>query len=281
MQNIYQNIYAETLKYFFVIPNIAPRFLLTSLLHPFYMKRFWFLLSGTIVMAACSSVYIPVKVQHRDYRMYNLRIDSSVHQWLQPYRDSLAGTMGQYVITLANDLEKQQPEGKLGNLMADAMLEMAAVKYGRRPDAAFMNYGGIRLQTLKAGPITIGTIYELFPFDNILVLLRMKGNVLQQFLDHTAARGGWPVAGMTMQIQNKKAVQVLIGGKPLDPAAEYTIAIGDYTANGGDDAAMLVGIPQENNGYLMRDAIIDFLKLKAKEGKPLSYLPEKRVLYVQ
>lgn len=213
--------------------------------------------------------------------MYNLRVDSAVYKWMQPYRDSLEGTMGRYVVTLATDLEKQQPEGTLGNMMADALFEMARVKYGKQPDAAFMNNGGIRLQTVKSGRVTVGTIYELFPFDNILVLVTLPGTVLQQFLDHIASRGGWPVAGMTMRISKGKAVQVVIGGKPIDLQANYTIALGDYTANGGDDAVMLVGLPQQNNGYLMRDALIDFLKTKAQEGKPLVYVPEKRVQHVQ
>lgn len=200
---------------------------------------------------------------------------------MQPYRDSVEGTMRSYIITLANDLEKQQPEGTLGNMMADALYEMATIKFGKRPDAAFMNNGGIRLPVIKAGSITVGTIYELFPFDNVLVLVTLPGTVLQQFLDHIAARGGWPVAGITMRIYKGKAVDVQIGGMPINAQQNYTIAIGDYTANGGDDATMLVGMPQQSRGYLIRDAIIDFLKEQAKKGTPLTYMPEKRVQYVQ
>jgi hypothetical protein len=43
----------------------------------------------------------------------------------------------------------------------------------------------------------------------------MKGSVLQQFLDLTAARGGWPVAGITMHIKDNKAVDVMINGSHL------------------------------------------------------------------
>jgi 2',3'-cyclic-nucleotide 2'-phosphodiesterase (5'-nucleotidase family) len=190
----------------------------------------------------------------------NMRTDSSVQKFLQPYRDSLNSSMTEVLGQLETDLEKKQPECTLGNFMADAMYMMAQKKYSITPDAAFMNFGGIRLPSLKAGTITKGKMYELFPFDNILLLVKIKGEVLQQFLDHISGRGGWPVAGMTMQIQNKKAVNVLIGGKALDAAKEYIIALGDYTANGGDDAAMLRGLPQINNGYLMRDALIDYVK---------------------
>jgi 2',3'-cyclic-nucleotide 2'-phosphodiesterase (5'-nucleotidase family) len=157
------------------------------------------------------------------------------------------------------------------------MYVMAEKKYGVKPDVAFVNYGGIRLPSVKAGIITRGKIYELFPFDNILLLVKIKGTVLQQFLDHISNRGGWPVAGMTMQIKNNKAVQVVIQGQPLDLNKDYTIALGDYTANGGDDAFMLKGLPQTNNGYLMRDALIDY----ASKLKTINIRLEKRVSYAE
>lgn len=201
----------------------------------------------------------------------NMRIDSSVQKFLEPYKDSMTVSMSTVLATLETDLDKRQPECTLGNFMADAVYTMAQKKYGITPDIAFINYGGIRLPSIKAGIITRGKIYELFPFDNILVLVKIKGNVLQQFLDHISNRGGWPVSGMTMQIQNqpgaptgKKAVHILIGGSKIDMDKEYTIALGDYTANGGDDAFMLKGLPQINNGYLMRDALIDYTALVKK-----------------
>ena len=80
---------------------------------------------------------------------------------------------------------------------------------------------------------------------------------MQQFLDLTAARGGWPVAGITMHIKDNKAVDVMINGKPLDPNATYTTANSDFVANGGDNADMLRQIPQLTNGYLMRDALVE------------------------
>jgi len=43
------------------------------------------------------------------------------------------------------------------------------------------------------------------PFDNLLVLQKLKGNILQQLLDLAASKGGWPLAGITMQIKDKKS----------------------------------------------------------------------------
>ena len=119
------------------------------------------------------------------------------------------------------------------------------------------------------------------PFDNLLILQKVKGTVLQQVLDLMAARGGWPVSGVKMQISNGKAVNVRIGDQPLNPEKVYTIANSDFIANGGDNADMLRPIPQITNGYLMRDAIIDYISGLSKAGKPITATIENRVTNAQ
>ncbi len=198
-----------------------------------------------------------------------------------PYREKMTSTMEEVIGNAQVDLTKSQPECNLGNFMADALMEAAYREFGIRPHAAFMNYGGIRLPVIKAGPVTTGKIYELFPFDNILVLLTLKGDVLQSFLNHISAKGGWPVSGIRMEVKDKKAINVLIEGISLSADSTYVIAIGDYTANGGDDAVMLKGLPQQNKGYLMRDAFLSYLLRLKKEGKNLYAETEKRVTYAE
>ncbi|MCX8019295.1 MAG: 5'-nucleotidase C-terminal domain-containing protein [Chitinophagaceae bacterium] len=240
--------------------------------------------------SACRTQYVLQSVQYKNYRI-NREVpvsDTTRFSFLNPYRDSLANIMNQIIGYADMTLEKQQPEGTLGNFMADAYLTMAKDKYQTHVDAAFMNYGGIRLTQLPAGPVTLGKIYELMPFDNVLILQKVKGEVLQQFLDLIASRGGWPVSGLTMQIQKEepgksdyKAVNVKIQGKPLNPDAEYIIANSDYIANGGDNAEMLRSIPQISNGYLMRDALVDYIKKLKSEGKNIRVTLENRVSYVK
>jgi 2',3'-cyclic-nucleotide 2'-phosphodiesterase (5'-nucleotidase family) len=178
-------------------------------------------------------------------------------------------------------MDKKQPESTLGNFMVDAFLIMAREKYNIKADAAFLNYGGIRLNQLPAGNVTRGKIFELMPFDNLLLLQNLKGSVVQQFLDLTASKGGWPVAGITMEIKDKKAVNVMIGGKPLDPNATYVTVNSDFLANGGDNADMLRPVPQITNGYLMRDALFDYIKKLKSEGKDITGKTENRITYAQ
>jgi 2',3'-cyclic-nucleotide 2'-phosphodiesterase (5'-nucleotidase family) len=249
----------------------------------------FFILVLLIAGLSCNTTYQSQSLQYKSYRINaELQKDSSIISFLKPYSDNVNKTMNDVVGYADMDLEKKQPESTLGNFMADAFLAMAKEKYKTDADVAFINFGGIRLTQLPAGTVTNGKIFELMPFDNLLILQKVKGDVLQQVLDLQASRGGWPVAGLTMQIKDlpagqvgKKAINVMIGGQPLNPDRTYTIVNSDFIANGGDDANMLRPIPQITNGYLMRDAIMDYIKKLKSEGKNISAKIENRVTYAQ
>lgn len=231
-----------------------------------------------IFISACKTAYQPAKVYFADYRVSSKQTgDKALVSLLQPYSDSINKTMNDVIAVAGMELDKKQPEGKLNNILADAMLDMAKEKYKSSVDAAFVNYGGIRLNSLPAGNITRGKIFEVAPFDNIIVLQKIKGIVLQHFLDITASKGGWPCAGISYQIKNKKAINTFIDGKLLIDSTEYTIAMLNYVANGGDNCEMLKTIPQQNNGYLFRDAVIDYFLKLHNERKQITGQIEKRV----
>lgn len=245
-------------------------------------QRLLLLLFFPVLITACNTAYVPSKAKYLDYRITSaLPKDSALLVLLKPYSDSVNSSMNNVIGEVEKSLEKKQPEGTLGNFMADAMFFSAKEKFSVPVDAAFVNYGGIRITQLAQGAVTRGKIFELMPFDNIVVLQKLKGTELQQFLDLVAERGGWPSAGITMQIKDKKAINVHVGGKPLDPNATYTVANSDYVANGGDNADMLKVLPQQNIGYLFRDAIFDYIKSLQSKGKNISANIENRVTNAQ
>jgi 2',3'-cyclic-nucleotide 2'-phosphodiesterase (5'-nucleotidase family) len=229
-------------------------------------------------LLSCKTVYQPQTVQYTDYRInQNNKQDSSVIKLLQPYADSVNKSMNTIVAVAETELIKKQPEGTLGNVLADAMLAKAKELYKTAVDASFINYGGIRLPSIPAGNITKGKIFELAPFDNIIVLQKVSGKILQELLNHISGKNGWPVAGISWQIKNKEAINVLVNGAPIDETAVYTITLLDYVANGGDDCNMLRPIPQINYGYLFRDAVIDYFTDINKQGKKITAQIEKRI----
>jgi 2',3'-cyclic-nucleotide 2'-phosphodiesterase (5'-nucleotidase family) len=252
---------------------------------PFIFLVLFFFLTGS----SCNTTYQSQSLQYKTYRINEGQPkDSSLLNFLQPYSNNVNRIMNDVVGVADISMDKKQPESTLGNFMVDAFFVMAEEKYGVKVDAAFLNFGGMRLTQLPAGNVTNGKIFELMPFDNLLILQKLKGDVLQQLLDLAAEKGGWPVAGITMQIKElppaqggKKAVNVMVGGRPLDPNAVYTTVNSDFLANGGDNADMLRTVPQVTNGYLMRDAIFDYIKKLKSQGKNISANIENRVTNAQ
>ena len=233
-----------------------------------------------LCLYSCNTIYRSEKVQYKDYQINRSRpVNASLNAMLQPYADSVNRSMNNVVAVSEVTLDRRQPEGSLGNLVADAMLTKAREKYVQNVDIAVMNSGGIRLPTIAAGEITRGKIFELSPFDNIIVLQKLTGTQLQEFMDHVASKGGWPVSGMSYQLKNKKAINIRIGNMPLDERMNYTMALLDYVANGGDDAAMLRKIPQINHGFLFRDALIEYFSDINRSGHKISAKIENRVSY--
>jgi len=218
-------------------------------------------------------------IDFEDYKIDNqLKVDSSIIKMLKPYKDSIQHSMYTVIGFSLKGLTKKQPESALGNFMADGMKAMAEKKFNKKIDIAFVNYGGIR-SYLPKGDITTGMIYELMPFDNLIVLQEVKGDILQQYLDKMAARDGWPVSGLQMGIKDKKAVNILIGNQPFSKTTTYLVANSDYIANGGDGCDMLRGIEQININYLFRDALIEYVLSMTRQGKSIDTLTENRIVY--
>lgn len=236
------------------------------------------LLLSLLSLAACKTVQRPSEAAYVHYRVDpSDPRDSALLRLTAPYRDSVDRSMSDVVGRAASALTKEGANGSLGLFMTDAMLEMGKAKVDPRAQVAFVNTGGIRITEMGTGPITRGKVFELMPFDNILVVQEVPGARLQAFLDALAARGGWPVSGLTMEVRDRKAANVRIGGQPLDPARTYFVINSDYVINSAEEGEALRSLPAVNTGYLVRDALIDYLRGQQASGKVITPATEKRV----
>lgn len=236
------------------------------------------LLIAILLAISCNTSYKAENVQYSSYRIQQLDAGSkSVTTIVKPYSDSVNKLMNIVIGYNEAQLEKKRQGNTLGFFITDAYLQMARQKVDPKVDAAFMNSGGIRLPELPAGAITQGKIFELMPFDNLMVLLKVKGSLLKQYLDTLAANDGIIESGITMQIENKTVQQVMVGGKPLDLNADYSIVHSDYVAM---NTNLLKNIKRSSNGYLLRDAILDYVKLINSQSKKVTVTNVDRVSYV-
>jgi 2',3'-cyclic-nucleotide 2'-phosphodiesterase (5'-nucleotidase family) len=243
------------------------------------MKRFFFLVSLVMGLAACHSFQVVTGIGFKDYAVTTaLKSDSTVLSMLKSYRDSVDTNMDEVLAVSKDELLKELPNSTLGNFLADAYL-WAAAKHTNRPvDVAFMNHGGVRINRIAAGKVTRRNIFEVMPFDNALVIIEIKGSLLQSYLDFLAADGGGGgVAGLSYQIQDKKAVNILVGGLPLDANKTYVMANSDYAVDGGGGFNAFKTLQQNRTNYLQRDAILDYCKMHRAAGKQVVVEQPKRI----
>lgn len=146
-------------------------------------------------------------------------------------------------------------ESELGGWMTDCYREH------QRADVAIQNGGGIRAD-LPAGPVTLRSVFNVMPFDNYLVKLRMKGSDVRDALDHGLGMGRIAqISGASATVRRRapagaRLVSASVGGAPLDDAREYTVATLDFIVNGGDGYdAFARALSREDTGVLARDAL--------------------------
>lgn len=199
-------------------------------------------------------------------------IDSLAQSIVIPYRDSIVLDMSKLVTISKTPLIKGKPESNLTNLVSDILLGFGTDFCNQQnlniiPDVSYVNYGGLRA-SLPQGEITVGRIFEVMPFENEVVLIRISGEALRQMAERIAERGGEGISGMKMGLQDEKLVSFTVGGKTSDSSAFYWLVTNDYIANGGDQMAMFLNpIDRINTKMKFRDLLIQTLSDRyRKEG---------------
>jgi len=239
------------------------------------MRNFIYIIIVLFFIACGSSNKILQPVN----QVYDVAEDEKVLSIIEPYKIQFESEMSEVIGVCAYELPKKKPESTLNNFLADALLAVSQKQSKRPIDFCVLNYGGIRLPALPKGNITKGMIYELLPFDNYLVVLEMSSEIIQQFFNHIATNGGWPVS---KQVQFKldselgKASNIKINGANVTAAESYQVVMPDYIADGGDDCSMLKTIPQYNLNILMRDAMVEYLH---SHKDTITSSLEKRIYY--
>lgn len=181
-------------------------------------------------------------------------------------------------------------ECQLGNWMADV------VKNKVGADVGIVNNGGIRLSPVSAGDITVGTIFNLMPFDNTVTTVTMTGKqlktVIEQGIADTTGKG-LQVSGIKITYDSSKQSYVKAvkdsDGKVITPEIPgqrvtsimrekdgtaikdndvIKVAAPDFVVTGGDNFTEFT-LPEIAKTYndthiLVRDALIDDVRANKK-----------------
>ena len=176
---------------------------------------------------------------------------------------------------LATAVTKFENREELGCMMTDAIREASGA------DFAFQNTGGLRIDYLKKGPITVKDVYTIDPFCNEIVVFQMTGQQLKRFIVNTYKKnGGFPsyVSGMTYVISdNGKGVFAFVTPDKGDFSTTniYKVALNSYMA-------ATVNIESVDEGQSLHttteEALIEFLrKYKTVDYQGVSRIKQKMV----
>ena len=170
---------------------------------------------------------IPVK-NHLDNKL-----DPDFSNMIDTYSSAVTAEMETVIGTCPEAIRKGTPESPLSNLTADALVWMAQKYNGVKADVALYNTGGIRAE-ISAGDLTVGDVYAVYPFDNVLSVATLKGKDLKKLFEYVASSGGLPInKEVRLVISGKKVKSVTVNGQPIDDNKTYTVATIDYLMNLG------------------------------------------------
>ena len=204
---------------------------------------------------------IPVNHEDSDIQFAH---DPAMIKLLRPYQEKGLKLIQGKVGSTDQRLQGQRSEVRyqptnLGTLLTQAFLAKTGA------DFAVTNGGGIRA-SIEPGEISYKDVLMVFPFGNTLTTTEMTG---QQVLDYLNVVALMPTSsgafahfsGVEMAITNDGVKDVVIKGKPLDLAQNYTMATLSFSAGGGDGYPDVSGYPGfKDTGFVDADLLREFIE---------------------
>jgi 2',3'-cyclic-nucleotide 2'-phosphodiesterase (5'-nucleotidase family) len=204
--------------------------------------------------------------------------DPAIAALIAPYHDKVTSQMAEVLGTAPAALTKTPGENPLANFVADLQRQRASKELKEPIALSVMTNGGLRAG-FAAGPVTLGSVFELMPFENELVVLDAPGPVIEDLFEY-AAHIKMAVAGATYTVTfDGMPKDIRIGGQLFDVNQDrtYTIAISDYLATGGDNLTFFKALTPRHTNILLRTAIADHIRDLTKAGQPITARVEGRV----
>jgi 5'-nucleotidase len=132
-------------------------------------------------------------------------------------------------------------------------------------EVALTNKGGLRAD-LPAGPIRLRELYQVSPFGNTCVTMRLTGRALREELEYALGRPelGLEVSGLEVRYDEERApgdrlIAARVAGEPIATERRYIVVTNAFLAAGGDGHAALAA------GEEKVDTGIEVLKIHAED----------------
>jgi 2',3'-cyclic-nucleotide 2'-phosphodiesterase (5'-nucleotidase family) len=201
-----------------------------------------------------------------------LNIDSNekqeVSSFISPFKDSMDRAMNLILAESSISMEVGRPSSLLGNWASDALFvnQTRTVRLSE-PIFCLLNTGGLR-SSIGKGPVALGDIFRIMPFENSVVWLRLPISSLDKIEYYLQQSGGEPISNAAMM--NGK---LMVNGVSENTQFIWVIT-SDYLANGGDRMDFFQdAVERSDKKTLLRDVFIE----EAKTQKNLIVSSEKRI----
>lgn len=191
-----------------------------------------------------------------------------IENLIAPYREVVNRTIKEEIGDATGVFKRygtNDVESSLNNLIADACL--AAAK-SIKPEVSFaVMSSGTPRNPLPVGRLKVEDCFYALPFDNRIVLMQVSGKTAIEMLTiqrrptdhkrHSIAGASYTLLKNAGPIEDAR-----INGQPIDPNAQYWVAVNDYMADGSSGFTMLPGNTRVNTEILQRDALINYIRAK-------------------
>ncbi|GLU55715.1 5'-nucleotidase C-terminal domain-containing protein [Dyadobacter frigoris] len=237
------------------------------------------LVLGPLLLSSCNRHFTVSGNQYKEYAIdQSAGVDSSLVKYYLPYKKQMDAEMNRVIGRTDQELTKtSDPETLIGDFFSDAIL-MEGLKKDPTIQFTLSTKGGLRTSFPK-GDIMVSNVFELMPFENELVVLKLSGTSVQKVIDFIAKSNGQPVAGIRLNIKDKKAADVMIAGKPFDINQSYNLLTYDYLANGAEGLEFLSeATGRKSIDKKVRDALIDYINGLTSAGKTINTQLDGRIV---
>lgn len=223
---------------------------------------------GLVVLAACKTPLTYNKIEGKQIAITDsLPSDQTIENFIKPYRENVNKNLDGVLSYAVDTYSKSDGylNTAIGNFIADVMYEQSNPIFKKRSshdiDFVVLNHGGIRA-IISKGNITTRTAFGVMPFENSIVVTKLKGEQIKELLDYLAeAKRAHPISKLKILLDaDGKFNSAAIKGQPIDYNKSYYVLTNDYLLNGGDrmdffkkrDTAYVLD-------YKIRNALIDYL----------------------
>ena len=194
------------------------------------------------------------------------RVDPAFSSIIDDYAAEVKEKMDVKLGYAQYELRRGTPESPLGNLSADGLIWMAKQFHNVDADVAVYNSGGVRAN-IAAGDVTLGDVYAVFPFDNVLSLVTITGRNLR-YLMYKVPYDLYINKGVRLVSDSNGWISsITINGEEIDDDKQYTVATIDYITD-NDAYTSILGNPikREDSVEIIRDYFGEYFKYLAEQN---------------